>query len=134
MVCRIRLQRMGVKNNPIWKIIVTDSRRSASSGKYVEKIGVFDPNAKSMDYMYHQNASNPEEKFKTCYLDIDRVKYWLGQGAQPTDHVVKILSNIGLLPPKPSVVPKGWDPKTWDTSFKEAQLYFKRKTKIEEQL
>ncbi|KAF0983590.1 hypothetical protein FDP41_010655 [Naegleria fowleri] len=134
MVCRIRLQRMGVKNNPIYRLVVVDSRRSVSSGNIVEKIGVYDPRAKSMNYMFFQEALNPQDKFKTCYIDIDRVKYWLGQGAQPSEHVLKLLANMGLAPPKPQVIPKGWDPKVWDESFKQAHLYWKRKNKIEEQL
>jgi len=111
-----------------------DSRRSPTSGNIVEKIGVYDPSAKSMDYMFFKNSLNPSESFKTCYLDIDRVKYWMSQGAQPSNHVLKILANLGLAPPNPQVIPKGWDPKVWDKSFREAHLYWKRKNKIEEQL
>ena len=62
----IRLQRGGAKKRPFYQIVVADSRR-ARDGRFIERIGFFNP-----------VASGQEERLR---LDLDRVDYWVGQGA-----------------------------------------------------
>ncbi|MGI6028224.1 MAG: 30S ribosomal protein S16 [Candidatus Heteroscillospira sp.] len=64
---KIRLRRMGAKKNPYYRIIVADSR-NARDGRFIEEIGTYDPQA--------GNAVT---------VDAERVKYWISNGAQPTD-------------------------------------------------
>ena len=80
MATKLRLQRRGRKNYAFYQIIVADSR-SPRDGKYIERIGSYNPN------------TNPA----TITLDFDRALHWLQVGAQPTDTVRNILSNEGVL-------------------------------------
>ncbi|MGV8963765.1 MAG: 30S ribosomal protein S16 [Candidatus Saccharimonadaceae bacterium] len=80
MATRIRLQRRGRKNHPFYQIIVADSR-APRDGKYVERIGSYNPN------------TNPA----TITLDFERALYWLQTGAEASDTVRNILSNEGVL-------------------------------------
>ena len=79
MAVKIRLRRMGQKKNPIYRIIVTDSR-SPRNGRFIEEIGTYNPN------------TNPSE-FK---IDEELAKKWLTNGAQPTDVVAKLLKVAGI--------------------------------------
>ncbi len=63
----IRLQRVGRKNIPMFRVVLTDSKNSTKSGKYLEVLGSFDM----------------VKKKKT--VDAERVKYWISKGAQVTD-------------------------------------------------
>ena len=83
---KIRLSMGGVRKRPIYKIVIADSR-AARDGKFIEKIGVYDPLLKR----------DSEDRIK---IDLDRVKYWLSNGAQPTDRVHRFLSDAGILTPK----------------------------------
>lgn len=67
---KIRLQRIGRKNDPAFRAVLTDSKNSTKSGKFLEIVGTYNPKA-------------GETTFKA-----DRIKYWIGQGAQvsPTMH------------------------------------------------
>lgn len=76
---KIRLKRMGAKKQPFYRIIVADSR-SPRDGKFIEQIGTYDPKA------------NPS----LINIDIEKVKKWLGNGAQPTDTVKKLLKIAGI--------------------------------------
>lgn len=80
MATKIRLQRRGHKDYPFYQIVVADSR-APRDGKYIERIGSYNPN------------TNPA----TITLDFDRALYWLQVGAQPTDTVRNILSDEGVL-------------------------------------
>lgn len=80
MAVKIRLQRHGRKASPYYYIVVADSRASRD-GRYVERIGSYNPN------------TNPS----TVDLDFDRALYWLNVGAQPTDTTRNILSREGVL-------------------------------------
>jgi small subunit ribosomal protein S16 len=71
----IRLQRRGGKKEPFYHVVVTDSRRAG--GGSLEQVGFFNPVAKG----------NSEE----LRLDLSRVDYWLGVGAQPSDRVQQLL-------------------------------------------
>ena len=65
---KIRLRRMGAKKAPFYRIVVADSR-APRDGRFIEELGVYNPSADS-------------EKLK---VDMDRVQYWIKNGAQPTD-------------------------------------------------
>ncbi len=69
----IRLTRMGRKKKPFYRIVVTDSRKRRDSG-WIESIGYYNP-------------VSPE---KTLKIDEERLNYWLGVGAQPSEKVKKL--------------------------------------------
>ena len=71
---RIRLKRIGAKNNPVYRIVVADNR-SPRDGRFIEELGTYQPLMKE----------------KTFTLDRERVDYWLKQGAQPTDTVASFI-------------------------------------------
>jgi small subunit ribosomal protein S16 len=77
---KIRLKRMGMKKQPFYRIVVTDSR-SARDGRFIEEIGYYNP------------LSEPTE----IKIDQERAKYWLGNGAQPTDTTRGLLKKGGVL-------------------------------------
>jgi small subunit ribosomal protein S16 len=74
----IRLQRGGAKKRPFYQIVVADSRFSRD-GRFIEKVGFFNP-----------IAQGQEEKIR---LDLARVEHWVGQGASLTDRVAKIVKD-----------------------------------------
>lgn len=80
MATKIRLARYGHKDYAFYHIVVADSR-SPRDGKFIERLGSFNPN------------TNPA----TVVLNFERALYWVGVGAQPTDTVRTILSNEGVL-------------------------------------
>jgi small subunit ribosomal protein S16 len=82
MAVRIRLTRTGKKNNAQWRIAVFDSR-TRRDGRYLEKIGLYDPKAKKA-----------EDKVK---IDQERYQSWLSKGALPTDSLERILKHCGQL-------------------------------------
>ncbi len=77
---KIRLTRGGAKKRPFYHIIVTDSR-SARDGRNIERVGFYNPVAAGAE--------------KRVELDTDRVKHWLGQGAQMTDKVADLYKQFG---------------------------------------
>ena len=74
----IRLSRGGSKNRPFYQIVVTDSRNSRD-GRYIERIGFFNPLARGQ-----------EERLR---LDLDRVNHWKANGAQPSDRVASLIKD-----------------------------------------
>ena len=74
---KIRLRRMGAKKAPYYRIVVADSR-SPRDGRFIEELGTYDPAADS-------------EKIK---VNMERAKYWIANGAQPTDTVRGLLKQI----------------------------------------
>ena len=74
MAVKIRLRRVGTKNVPVYRIVVTDAR-SPRDGRFIENLGTYDP----------QKA---EQNFT---VDLERARYWVGKGAQPSDTVRSIL-------------------------------------------
>ena len=80
MAVKIRLQRHGKKGNPIYWIVIADEQ-SKRDGKYIEKLGTYDPN------------TNPA----SIELDFDSSIKWLEKGAQPTNTAKAILSYEGVL-------------------------------------
>ena len=81
---KLRLSRGGTKNRPVYKIVVADSR-FARDGRFIEKVGFFNPLL-------------PKDKKERVGLEAERIKYWLGQGAQPTTRVARILGENELIP------------------------------------
>lgn len=74
----IRLARGGSKKRPFYHLTVTDSRKSRD-GRYIERVGFFNPIARGQ-----------EERLR---VDTDRVDYWVGQGAQVSERVAKLLKD-----------------------------------------
>ena len=74
---KIRLRRVGAKKAPFYRIVVADSR-SPRDGRFIEEIGTYDPMAAS-------------EMIK---VDMERAKYWIANGAQPTDTVRGLLKKV----------------------------------------
>ena len=82
MAVKIRLSRGGAKKRPYYYVVVAHGT-SPRDGRYIEQIGTFDPMLKK---------DNPER----VKLNEERVKHWLGVGAQPTDRVLRLLDAKGL--------------------------------------
>ena len=80
---KLRLSRGGTKKRPVYKVVVADSR-FARDGRFIEKVGFFNPLL-------------PKEKKERVGLEAERIKYWLGQGAQPTTRVARILGENELM-------------------------------------
>ncbi len=74
----IRLTRGGAKKRPFYQVVVADSR-CARDGRYIEKIGFFNPMARGQE--------------ETLRLDLDRVAHWVGLGAQASDRVAKLIKD-----------------------------------------
>ncbi len=81
---KLRLSRGGTKKRPVYKVVVADSR-FARDGRFIEKVGFFNPLL-------------PKEKKERVGLEAERIKYWLGQGAQLTTRVARILGENELMP------------------------------------
>ncbi len=80
---KLRLSRGGTKKRPVYKVVVADSR-FARDGRFIEKVGFFNPLL-------------PKDKKERVGLEAERIKYWLGQGAQPTTRVARILGENELM-------------------------------------
>jgi len=78
MSLKIRLSRGGAKKRPYYRIVVADSRR-ARDGRFIERVGSYNPMV----------AKDHPDRIK---LDGDRIKYWMGVGAKPSDRVAKFLA------------------------------------------
>ena len=83
MATAIRLARAGAKKRPYYHIVVADSRR-ARDGRYIEKIGTYNPMLGKDDE-------------KRVVINAERMTHWLGEGAQPSDRVTRFLENAGLV-------------------------------------
>ena len=82
MSMKIRLARGGSKQRPFYRIVAADSRMPRD-GRFIEKLGTYNPLL----------AKDSEERVK---MDVERVQYWIGQGAQPTDRVARMLEAAGV--------------------------------------
>ena len=82
MSVRIRLSRGGSKKRPYYHIVAADSR-APRDGRYIEKLGAYNPLL-------------PQDNEQRLILDQDKVKSWLSKGAQPTERLQKLFSNLGL--------------------------------------
>lgn len=82
MALKIRLTRQGAKKRPFYRIVVADAR-SPRDGRYLEIVGTYNP----------MLSKESGERVK---LNEERIKHWLGTGAQPTDRVGKFLAEAGM--------------------------------------
>ncbi len=74
MSVKIRMKRIGAKNAPVFRIVVADSR-SPRDGKFIEELGTY----------------LPLKKGNNVDLDLERAKYWLSKGAQPSETVASFI-------------------------------------------
>ena len=72
------MKRIGAKNSPVFRIVVTDGR-SPRDGKFIEELGT-----------YH-----PMKKGENVAFDLDRARYWISKGAQPSDTVASFIKRAG---------------------------------------
>ena len=82
MAMKIRLARGGSKKRPFYRIVAADSRMPRD-GRYVEKLGTYNPLL----------AKDDENRVQ---MNMERVNYWLGEGAQPTDRISRFLEAAGV--------------------------------------
>jgi len=75
----MRLTRVGGRKDPVWRVVVADSR-SPRDGRVIETIGRY----------------NAQTDPSTIQIDEERARYWLGQGARPSDTVKKLLKTQGV--------------------------------------
>ncbi len=79
MAIKLRLTRVGSKKNPIYRVVAADSR-SPRDGKFLEIVGRY----------------NPQTHPSTIELDDEKIKGWLGKGAQPTEAVARLIKVKGI--------------------------------------
>jgi len=96
MSTSIRLSRGGSKKRPYYKIVVTDSR-SPRDGRFIERIGSFNPLLAKDDA-------------QRVVLDVERAKHWVSVGAQPTDRVARFLDAAGVKERAPRNNPQKAEP------------------------
>ena len=94
MAVKMRLTRMGDKKSPFYRIVVVDAR-VARDGKYIDKIGHYNP------------IANPAE----VVIDADKAKDWLAKGVQPTETVRSLLLNAGVIEKSDKLSPSKTNPK-----------------------
>ena len=96
MAVKVRLARGGSKKRPFYRIVVADSRMPRD-GRFIEKVGTYNPLL----------AKDSEDRVK---MDVERIQYWLGQGAQVTDRVSRFLEAAGVIEKKDRANPKKGTP------------------------
>ena len=82
MAMKIRLARGGSKKRPHYSIVAADSRMPRD-GRFIEKLGTYNPLL-------------PKDSEDRVKMNMERVEYWLGQGAQPTDRISRMLEAAGV--------------------------------------
>ena len=82
MALKIRLARGGAKKRPFYRVVVAEAS-APRDGRYVERVGTYNPMV-------------PKDHDQRLVLKNERITYWLGQGAQPTERVQKMLASAGL--------------------------------------
>src|ERR687897_2480990 len=83
MSLKIRLARAGAKKRPYYRIVVADSR-SPRDGRFIDKVGTYDP-------------MKPKDDAGRIILESEKIQAWLAKGAQPTDRVLRFLDAAGLM-------------------------------------
>ena len=83
MGLKIRLARGGAKKRPYYRIVIADVR-APRDGRFIEKVGTFDPLL-------------PKDSEDRVTLNEERIKYWIGHGALPTDRVLRFLDSAGIM-------------------------------------
>lgn len=89
MALKIRLTRQGSKKRPFYHVVVANER-APRDGRYIERLGRYNPML-------------PAGSAERVVLNEERIRYWLGSGAQPTDRVERFLANSNIIPAKPFV-------------------------------
>ena len=84
MALKIRLSRAGSKKRPVYRVVVADSR-SPRDGKFIEKVGLYNP------LLQKDNKDRVQ-------LNSESIKEWIAKGAKPTDKVAKFLGEAGIIP------------------------------------
>ena len=82
MAVRIRLSRGGSKKRPFYRIVAAD-QRAPRDGRFIEKLGTYNPLL-------------PKDHAERLVVDVEKVKSWISKGAQPTESLQKLFSNLGL--------------------------------------
>lgn len=108
MAVRLRLKRMGKRHSPFYRLSAMDSRFQRD-GRIIEELGYYDPANK-----------NPERRLK---LKKERIEYWLGVGAQPSDTVRNLCHEIGIdiKPVKRPTVPSRAEREAADAAAKASE-------------
>lgn len=83
MAMKIRLARGGSKKRPFYRIVAADSRMRRD-GRYIERLGTYNPLL----------PKDSEERVK---MNMERIQYWLGEGAQPTDRIARMLEAASVM-------------------------------------
>ena len=96
MAMKIRLARGGSKKRPFYRVVAADSRMPRD-GRYIEKLGTYNPLL----------PKDSEERVK---MNMERVQYWLDQGAQPTERIARMLEAAGVLAKKERSNPNKGEP------------------------
>ena len=86
MALKIRLARGGSKKRPYYRIVVADVN-APRDGRFIEKLGTYNPLL-------------PKDSEDRVKMNVERVQYWLGQGAQPTDRIARMLEAAGVVEKK----------------------------------
>lgn len=86
MAMKIRLARGGSKKRPFYRIVATDSRMPRD-GRFIEKLGTYNPLL-------------PKDSEDRVKMNMERVQYWMDQGAQPTDRISRMLEAAGVIAKK----------------------------------
>jgi small subunit ribosomal protein S16 len=97
MSLKIRLSRGGAKKRPFYRIVVADARMPRD-GRFVEKLGTFDP-------------LKAKDDANRLVLDVEKAKAWIAKGAQPTDRVLRLLDGVGAAKREPQNNPEKAKPK-----------------------
>jgi small subunit ribosomal protein S16 len=82
MSLKIRLSRSGAKAQPTYRVVVADSRYPRD-GRFLEKVGTYNPRV-------------PHDHKDRLVLKEERIRYWIGTGALPTDRVQRLLARVGI--------------------------------------
>ncbi|KAJ3012950.1 hypothetical protein HKX48_006000 [Thoreauomyces humboldtii] len=112
MVVRIRLARWGASKNPFYGVVIANNR-AARDGRHIERVGTYNPVPDT-------------QGVKRIELNVERIKYWLGVGAQPSDRVAWLLAKLSMMPLKPEQRQNQGlvslnDRKTWDVEVRNAE-------------
>ena len=96
MAMKIRLARGGSKKRPFYRIVAADSRMPRD-GRFIEKLGTYNPLL----------PKDSEERVK---MNLERIQYWMDQGAQPTDRISRFLEAAGVIEKKERSNPQKAEP------------------------
>ncbi|HEY0854514.1 MAG TPA: 30S ribosomal protein S16 [Devosia sp.] len=106
MSLKIRLARAGTKKRPYYHVVIADAR-NPRDGRFIERVGTYDPKL--------------EDKTARVKLVTERIQYWLGVGAQPTDRVARFVDVAGLKTREPRNNPEKAKPGKKATERAEAK-------------